>query len=31
VSHSTGNGLVSFTVRTEGDQPAFSEGFLCFD
>ena len=31
VIHSTGNGLVSFTVRTEGDQPAFSEGFLCFD
>ncbi|MCZ6709456.1 MAG: MaoC/PaaZ C-terminal domain-containing protein [Gammaproteobacteria bacterium] len=26
-----GSGLVSFTVRTENDQLAFSEGFLCFE
>ena len=31
VIHNVHEGLVSFTVFTQDGQPAFSEGFLCFD
>ena len=31
VIHGVREGLVAFTVLTEDGQPAFSEGFVCFE